>query len=128
MVADALGILDDIGIKKSNVYWYQKDEGEEPFYSQVLPTPIIQDYSHNIRLLEGGAVQQGDLILTNIPKSIYNEESLETATEEGTREKYWVINGLAYTTVRIVRNYLSFNVQIRRYDANIVQCLLVSER
>ena len=116
-VADALSVKDDLGLKKANVYFYRKEDDEEDAtWKQILPTPSIKDFSHDVRLLEGGSVQQGDLILRGFPRSLYSESDLETATEEGTTTLYWVINDRPYTTVSIVKKMLTWNVQVRRVE------------
>ena len=119
---DSFAIRDDIGAKKANVWFYEKKGENDPVWKQILPTPNIVDLSHNVQLMEGGTVESGDLFLRSIPISKFNEEDLETVVENEMDQKYWVIappNGFtrAYTSVHIKRNYLSFEVHIRRYKS-----------
>ena len=119
---DAYSIRDDIGAKVANVYFYSKTEGDDPIWTQVLPTPSIRDLSFEQPLMEGGIVQRGDLALSAIPVSSYSEEDLRTDSMNHLLRKYWVIvepggKTKAYTTIHISRKLLSYIVHIRRYDS-----------
>ena len=115
-VAPLYGIRDDIGGKKANVFFYEKRDGFEPLWKQILPTPYIKRFSHDVRLQEGGSLTEGDFILKGFPKTTFSESQLETSSLDGNVDKYWVINGRAYTTVSIKESIISYDVHIRRYD------------
>ena len=120
---DVLKIRDDIGAVKAHVYFLTRETdpntGEvlKDTWKQILPTPNIRDFGHDIKLVEAGAVKQSDLLLTSIPISKYREEDLVTDTENQETQLFFVVQQKAYTTVHIKRNYLTFNVLIRRFEA-----------
>ena len=122
VVSDAMSIKDDIGAKKANVYFYERNmETDEVVWRQILPTPNIVDLSHNVKQIEAGVIQAGDLFLNGIPIQNYNSEDLETASMNENIEKYWVIKESnttrAYTTTHIKRNLLTYDVHISRYES-----------
>ena len=122
-ISDVLGIRDDLGAKKANVYFYEKNlETEEVVWTQVLPTPDIVDLAHNIKQIESGVIQAGDLFVKDLPIAKYSSKDLETsfmANEK--KEKYWIImesgRTRAYTTTHIKRNLLTYDVHITRYES-----------
>ena len=116
-VAEVLAIKDEIGAKKANVYLYKKIGAAEPVWTQILPSPTIAEYSLDPRLIAGGEIQQGDLLLRGIPQANYTEEELNTATETEGEERYFVVDKRAYTLAHLRKNYLTFDILIRRYDA-----------
>ena len=120
-------IRDKLGIKKANVYFYEKPDGGTALWKQILPTPYIKSFKQDIRLQEGGSIHEGDLILQGIPKDSYFEDALETDSLQGTTTKYWVIKGRAYTTVSIKENLITYQVQIRRYSGVNVGSLINPE-
>ena len=110
-------IRDNIGAKKSNVWFYSKTGENNPVWTQILPTPYVRDIEQEVTLQEGGSLEHGDIILQNLPRYKFSEEDLETSSDDDNTEKYWVIDGRAYTTVFIKKGLVSFDVHIRRYDS-----------
>ena len=117
VVADVTAIRDDIGIKKFNVYFLKKTEGADDEWSQMLPTPFIDQADANIELLETGSVQKGDIFLRGIPIASYTQDELDTATTDEDVSKYIVMDGKAYTVVRITRELLTYDIHLRRFES-----------
>ena len=116
-VANALKIRDSLGAKKANVYFYTKQGENEEVWRQILPTPQIVDYGLDLRLLAGGEVQQGDIMLRGIPQTNYERTDIETASTDETEKRFFVIEGRAYTAVYIRKQLLTWEVLIRRFES-----------
>ena len=126
-IAEALSgvrdFVDDAGLKKANVYFLTKRAGEEDLWEQFLPTPEIQFLDIEESLDPGGIVGLGRVLLKNIPKSLFSNQDLKTASPGGIVKKYWVIGGngvepQAYTTSQIsTPNVVFWEVLITRYKA-----------
>jgi len=123
---DVASSVENLGFKKANVYFYTK-KPEGITWTQIIPTPDIVDFSHNIKLLEAGSVTAGDLFIKNISRYSYSFSDLETATVQKVKndkdaiEKYWIIReksgvSRAYTTVNIVTEELTYDVHVTRYQ------------
>lgn len=118
-----LGVRDTIGATLHKVYlitrtWSGKQPGEGQAIDQsvqIKPTPGIKEYAHDLRLVEGGAVKQGDIILRGISKHIYpNETFLDGRTGNKSVEKFYLINDRLYTVINIKENYVTWDVQLRK--------------
>lgn len=118
-----LSTRDCIGAKLHDVFILERKwSGERPgdgkaseTVTQILPTPQIVDYSHNLRLTEGGAIKQGDIVLKNFSKAAYPlETSLDCSTDNRTIEKYYLINERQYTVIHIKENYLTWDIHLRK--------------
>lgn len=84
---------------------------------QVKPTPQIVDFSHDLRLKEGGAVKAGDLILKNISKTKFPlEDSINGSfgTNSDKIERFYRINSNDYQVINVKENLLTWDVQLRK--------------
>ena len=123
-ITPTLEVFDDIGGKRANVYRWTKRKGFEDQWEQFLPTPHIQYLEIAQELKEGGIGTSVQVMLKNIPVSLYSEGDLETAVEDETAlKKYWVLSGpglepKAYTTKTILkRNPILFDVTLEEFDS-----------
>jgi hypothetical protein len=122
-IDSVLGIRDDIGAVLKPVYlvirtWSGSVPGEGSYSDseeQVLPSPYVVELNHSLRLMEGGAVKQGDVILKMISKSVYPlESSLDGKSTSRNIEKFYKIGEVYYQVISIKDNYLTWDVQVRR--------------
>lgn len=122
-VDSILGIRDCIGANLADVYFVTRTwsgtrpgDGEfEDVEEQMKPTPQIVDYSHDIRLQQGGAYKQGDLILRNISRNQYPEESiLRTDTGIKNVEKFLKVGSNYYRVIQVKEKLLTWDVQVRK--------------
>lgn len=82
---------------------------------EISPSPQIVDFSHDVRITEGGAVKQGDIIIRGISKNAYpNESEINCAGVAPNIEKYYLINEKIYTVINVKENYLTWDVQLRK--------------
>lgn len=123
---DALQSVDEIGAIKSYVYLVTRTwSGTEPGdgnateeKAQILPTPQIRDLSHDIRLQEGGAFKQGDLILRMVSQYAYpNESDINCASSAKNIEKFYEVEGNLYRVINIRKDYATWNIHIRRLSS-----------
>lgn len=119
---EILGIRDDIGAVKHPIYvltrtWSGTERGNgTPVDSieQILPTPYIVDLFANIRLREGGKVQEGDLMMKTISKQSYPSKDFITLKVPNNKtEKFYYINNKLYEVIHVSEKYVYWNVHIR---------------
>lgn len=122
-IDEILSIRDCIGAALAPVSfitrsWSGARVGEGEFSDEetdLKPTPQIVDYSHDIRLQQGGTYKQGDLMLKGISKNSYAEESL-LRTDTGIKnvEKFIKVGSNFYRTINIKENLVTWDIQVRK--------------
>lgn len=85
----------------------------------VQPSPGIREFAHDLRLQEGGFVQQGDILLKNISKTQFPTMAsvdLRVTEEEKARgiERFYKLDGKEFSVVNVREKYLTWNVLVRR--------------
>lgn len=120
---DILGIRDELGATKHLVYiltrvWDGSERGDgnaSDTTIQIKPSPQIVDYSHSLRLREGGKIREGDIVLKHLSKQTYTEESMiDCSVDDKLTEKYYYINGRLYNVIDITSDYVYWNVHVRK--------------
>ena len=121
---DILGVRDDIGaIKNGPIYLLTRtwtgQKGRGTYVDtqvQVLPSPHVVNFSHSLRLREGGMIKQGDIMLKHLSKQKYPTEDLLdcTVTDPSTVEKFYYVDGSLYECISVLEDYVYWNVQIRK--------------
>jgi hypothetical protein len=123
VVDTMLGVRDDIGAKIHDVFILTRTwTGERPGDGtdseervQILPSPQIVDYSQNLRITEGGAIKSGDIILKNLSRNTYPDESfLDCSTDARNIERYYFINDRQYTVIQVKESYLTWDIHLRK--------------
>jgi hypothetical protein len=118
-----LGVRDSIGAVLHPVYivtrtWTGKEPGSgmaSEVVVQVLPTPAIQQFAFDLKITEGGAVKQGDVLLKGISKRQYpDSQGLDNKTGAKNVERFFLIDEKLYTVINIRENYVTWDVQIRK--------------
>jgi hypothetical protein len=122
-IDSVLGVRDAIGAVKRRVYlvtreWSGRTVGDgiyEDSEEEITPQPGIRDVGHDVRIQTGGAVQQGDLFVTNISKNRYSEEnSINGYSDSKTIEKFYRIGDYLYTVIHVKEKHLTWHVQVRK--------------
>lgn len=116
----ALSVRDKLGLAKATVYlltreWDGKRPGEGKSWDyrrKMNPSPTIRDYGHSLRIVEAGAIRQGDLILKHIDRELTREQILNL-TDKPNIESYWEVNGRLYKAVKENDQLFYWTVQIR---------------
>lgn len=117
-----LGLRDELGAIKHPIYiltrtWAtQKGLGTPvDVIAQILPTPYLVDLSHSLNVREGGMVKQGDLLVKMISRQSYMTENLIDCTVSNQLvEKWYYIDSRLYEVISVTRDYVNWNVQIRK--------------
>jgi len=132
---EILGLRDDLGAIKHHVFiitrtWSGVEIGDgTPNDSnvQILPTPYLVDYSHSLRIREGGKIKEGDIILKMVSKQSYpDENTINCKVNDKKTEKYYYINGFLYEVISITSDYVYWNVQIRKTSKQTVYLDIVN--
>jgi hypothetical protein len=123
IVEDALNLVDDLGIYKSKVYFLTRKwsgeevgDGDAKDSIEILrPTPQIKALRNQYKRDEGGTHKEGDIYLQYLPKKTFPEESLiNCSSEQENVEKFYYIDGGLYNVVSVNRDYVSWNVLVRK--------------
>lgn len=126
-----LKIREDLGAEKHFVYILKRENpapkelegfGEKGQIKDILelkifPSPRIMDYSHSLRLKEGGNIRQGDLVLKMISKNQYKKEDIDLSLKSGESkeiQRYYYINKEIYNLISITEDHCWFNIQVRK--------------
>lgn len=98
--------------------WTGKRIGEGQFtdaITKVFPLPQIKDFSHDIRITAGGAVQQGDLILVGLSRNQYpNMTVLRTDTGIANIEKMIKVGDHFYRVIHIKEKLVTWDIHVRK--------------
>lgn len=122
-VDDILSIRDCLGANLADCFlvtrtWTGERPGDGTYTdvtTQILPSPQIVDYSHNIRSTESSNVKSGDLILRDISKNkIPDEDTLRTDSNMKNVEKYIKVGKHYYRTIHIKEELLTWEVHVRK--------------
>lgn len=116
----ALSVRDKLGLSKAQVVlvtrtWEGKVPGEgnaSDVRKQILPSPTIKDYGHDIRIAEAGAIKQGDLIMKHLSKELTRQEILNQ-TDKKNVERFWEIDGRRYQGVKEKDHIVYWSLQVR---------------
>lgn len=120
---DILGIRDEIGAALAQVSiitrtWTGTQIGDGEYtdtVKEVLPTPGIKDYSHNVHVMQGGAIQQGDLLLRMISKNTFpTNNDVNCMSESPLTEKFYKVGDFHYRIISIIEKQLTWDIQVRR--------------
>jgi hypothetical protein len=120
-----LGVRDDIGAVIQPVYlvtrtWSGTRVGDGTAVdeeAQVLPSPGLKTFAHDVRIREGGAIKQGDIILQNVSKNRYIESDLDGSSTATNVEKFFRVGDYLYQSINVAEKYVTFDVQIRRLSS-----------
>jgi len=123
-----LGVRDSIGAVLHKVgiivrTWSGKKPGDgqaSDVLSAISPTPGLKEFTHDVRLLEGGAVKQGDIIVRGISKHRYPTEDLvDCSSLLRNVERFYLIDERLYTVINVKEGYVTWDVQVRKYSNQI---------
>lgn len=116
-----LGVRDQIGAVIQPVYlvtrtWSGTQVGDgaaTDTEAQLLPSPGLKNFAQDIRLREGGAVKQSDIILTNVSKNSYTEAQLDGSSTGQNVEKFYRVGAKLYQVINVTEKYVTWDVQLR---------------
>lgn len=82
---------------------------------EMHPSPGVRDLSHSYRVSQGGAFEQGDLMLTMISKYSYpTKDTIDGTSADNLVEKFYEVNGALYRVISVVEKYVVWDVQVRK--------------
>jgi hypothetical protein len=120
---DILAVREQLGADLAKVRiitrtWNGVEVGDGDYMDQAAemhPAPGVKDLSHSYRVAQGGAFQQGDLMLTMISKNKYPEKlDVDLSCTDPLVEKFYEVNGNLYRVITVVEKYVVWDVQVRR--------------
>jgi hypothetical protein len=118
-----LGIREKIGADLHKVYLVRRTWTGEAVGAgecsetceKLEPTPAVKDLSNDHRVKEGGAVQNGDLLIQQISKHRYpNKCDIDGTSGDNNIEVFYKINDVFYVVINVVEKYIVWDVQVRR--------------
>jgi hypothetical protein len=122
-VNDILGLRDSLGVGLKKVYlvtrtWSGSELGEGTktvTKKQLLPSPRVVEFMDEFKIKDGGAVQQGDLLLKMISKQSYPLRSdIDCTTSSENVEKFYEVGGTLYRVIMVREKHVVWDVQLRR--------------
>jgi len=118
-----LTLRDDLGAAKAPVYlvtrrWSGSEPGDGEYRDTevpVLPSPAIQQYTDDIRIKEGGAIQQSDIKLRWVSRQSFPVKSeIDGTTDDQAVEKLYRVGDVYYTVIAVEERLLCWHVLLRR--------------
>lgn len=125
-VHSLLGIRDQLGAALATVKivtrtWSGTEAGEGTAAETSVtlsPSPKVVNYSHSIRLQQGGAVKQGDLVLKQISKTQFaSQAQVDGSSAARNVEKFFEVGGQLYQAISVTEDHFWWNVQVRRLSS-----------
>jgi hypothetical protein len=81
----------------------------------MKPSPAIVEIGNDIRILEAGAVKQGDHILKSVSKLAYPLESdLDCSTSSPLVEKFYLVGDKLHSVINIKEKYVTWDILVRQ--------------
>lgn len=81
----------------------------------ITPTPGIRTFAHDTRVKEGGAIQQGDILIKQISQNQFPlETDIDCSSTSKLIEKFYRVGEKDYTVVNVRRRQVTWNVLLRR--------------
>lgn len=121
-VNDILGVRDDLGVALKQVHMVTRSwSGLEPgdgevseVKTRVLPSPRVVEFKNDLRIVEGGAVQQGDILLKQISKQTYPTQDLvDGSSDSESVEKFYEVGHRLYRVVAVTEKQVTWTVLLR---------------
>lgn len=81
---------------------------------RIKPQPGIREYAHDLRILEGGTIKQGDIVIRGISKSNYPESEIDNSSNAKNVERLYLVGDKLYQLINISERHLTWDVQVRR--------------
>lgn len=122
-VDEILALRDTLGAALKPVHlvtrtWSGEEIGDgttEIEKTQVLPSPRVVQFTAESAALQGGNVQQGDIMLKQISKNSFPDESVVRCEAPARNiEKYYEVGGVQYEVKGITEKHLTWSVHLRR--------------
>lgn len=122
-INDILGVRDSLGAALKPVYivtrtWSglePKDGSSEDEEMQVLPSPRIVELSDVYKIKEGGAVEQGDILLKAVSKQTFPDKSVvDGSVEDQNIEKFFKVGEVLYRVLNVREKFFTYEIQLRR--------------
>lgn len=122
-VNDILEVRDQIGAALKPVAivtrsWSGSELGDgspSETRQQVTPSPRVVEFSADSKVLQGGTVKQGDIILKMISKQTFpTENMIDCSVNSPSVEKFYEVGGIQYQVIRVQEKHLTWTVHLRR--------------
>lgn len=121
----AYSVRENLGVSHKEVSlvtrtWSGKHPGDGKATDKLTvldPRPIVKEVAHDIRLLEGGSVKQGDLFIQGLFKDDFPFEAdvdAQTKTSDKNIEYFYKVGDFYYTSIHVKERFTTWDVQVRR--------------
>ena len=122
-VDSILGLRDSLGVGLKKVYlvtrtWSGSELGagtKTITKTQMLPSPHVVEFMDSYKIKEGGAIQQGDIMLKMISKQSYPiRTDVDCTTTAQNIEKFYEVGGILYRVIMVKEKHVVWDIQLRR--------------
>lgn len=126
VVDSILGVRDTVGAVLKPVSlltrtWTGNQPGDgaaTDLVTRILPSPGIREYAHDLKIQAGGAIQQGDVVVTGVSKNQYpTQDLIDGSCPSANIEKFYLVGEAVYQVINVKENYLTWDVQLRRLSS-----------
>ena len=120
---DILGVRDSLGatlkpVKIVSWTWSGADIGvgtKVELAVDVTPGPRIVEFSADSKVLQGGAVKAGDIMLKMVSKQTFPTVDLvDCVALAPSVERFYSVGGIQYQVIGITEKHLTWNIHLRR--------------
>ncbi len=122
-VNSILGLRDTLGVGLKDVYlvtrtWAGTEIGDGAVTEdreQMLPSPRIVQFNHDLRIVAGGAIEQGDILLKMVSKQTYaTKDLIDGVSTSELIEELFEVGGILYRVVEVTEKHVTWNILLRR--------------
>lgn len=125
-VNSILGLRDSLGAALKDVYfvtrtWSGSELGagsKTDTKVKMVPSPRVVEFKQDARIVEGGAIKQGDILLKMISKQSYPTETyVDGRSNVANIEHLYEVGGVLYRVVNVTEKHVTWTVLLRKLSS-----------
>ena len=122
-VDEILEIRQNIGAELKEVFFVERTwsgaEARDGTFSDVKtkmePLPRVVEFFDDYRIREGGAIQQGDIMLKMVSKESFPQRSqIDCSSSDESVQKYYEVGGALYRVIMVREKHVTWDIQLRK--------------
>lgn len=125
-VNSILGLRDSLGAALKDVYlvtrtWSGTELGDGTATDtkvKMVPSPRVVEFKHDTRIVEGGAIKQGDILLKMVSKQTYPTETMvDGKSDIDNVENLYEVGGVLYRVINVKEKHVTWSILLRRLSS-----------